>query len=533
MHTQDRSMPRSLALLLIAIAVALPAASWGAEAKKPARVAQTDPKKKPAQPKPAPAKAAEEDLPLNKDDLFGTTKPAAPTAAPAAAPAVKTEPKAPSSKDELFGDTAPSSKDELFGTAAAAKTKEPEARPASIKFKGFVQQETAYTYADPSHWSRGVFRGQLGASGQLGANLKWKATIRGDVDPVYFNSGFYNDEVKRDQRTDFLVGETYVDTSAGPVDLRLGRQNIVWGEMVGLFFADVVSAKDLRSFVLPTFDIIRIPQWAARAEYFAGDSHLEVIWIPYNSYDNIGKPGSEFFPIQAPPPPGFQQQFRAEVIPDRDLNNSNYGARASTLKAGWDLTAFYYRSTDASATFQREIVVAPVPTVTWQARHDRIWQAGGTLSKDLGPAVLKGEVIYTDGRSFNVTRTSEPTGLVRQDTWDWVLGFDFTLPRDTRLNVQGFQRIYREHDPDLYFDRVESGMSFLLNVKLFSKWEAEILHIQSLNRREYLSRPRLIWKLQPNLRVAFGVDIFEGPITGFIGRYRDRDRVYVETRYDF
>jgi len=51
---------------------------------------------------------------------------------------------------------------------------------------------------------------------------------------------------------------------------RLGRQHIVWGEMVGLFFADVVSAKDMRQFILPDFDMIRIPQWAARAEFLRG-----------------------------------------------------------------------------------------------------------------------------------------------------------------------------------------------------------------------------------------------------------------------
>ena len=30
-----------------------------------------------------------------------------------------------------------------------------------------------------------------------------------------------------------------------------------------------------------------------------------------------------------------------------------------------------------------------------------------------------------------------------------------------------------------------------------------------------------------------GVDIFNGPVTGFFGRYNDRDRVYAEFRYDF
>ena len=67
--------------------------------------------------------------------------------------------------------------------------------------------------------------------------------------------------------------------------------------MVGLFFADVVSAKDLREFILPDFDLIRIPQWAARVEYFKNDFHAEAMWIPVMSYDKIGKPGAEFFPI--------------------------------------------------------------------------------------------------------------------------------------------------------------------------------------------------------------------------------------------
>ena len=69
--------------------------------------------------------------------------------------------------------------------------------------------------------------------------------------------------------------ETYLDVSAGDWDFRLGRQQIVWGEMVGLFFADVVSAKDLREFVLPDFDYLRIPQWSVRTEYFKGDFHGE------------------------------------------------------------------------------------------------------------------------------------------------------------------------------------------------------------------------------------------------------------------
>ena len=124
-----------------------------------------------------------------------------------------------------------------------------------------------------------------------------------------------------------------IDTSAGNFDLRLGKQNIVWGEMVGLFFADVVSARDLRDFILPDFETIRIPQWAARAEYFGEESHFEVIWLPYPSVDEIGKPGAEFYPLHAP---------TTQIYKDQRTERSNLAWRApretvNPWQAEWDV----------------------------------------------------------------------------------------------------------------------------------------------------------------------------------------------------
>lgn len=407
---------------------------------------------------------------------------------------------------------------------------------ATPKLQGLVQQETAYTYTDPAHFSTAVIRAQLGSSGRFSENLKWKASVRGEFDPVYAWLDFYPDAVRNDQRLYGLIGETYLDTSVKGWDLRLGRQNIVWGEMVGLYFADVVTAKDLRHFILPSFDIVRIPQWAARGEYFWKDSHVELIWIPFTSFDRIGKPGSEFYPFQVPAPGGFSNSFRDDQLPARSLSNSNYGARFSTLVEGWDLSAFYYSSMDSSATFYRDVTFTGPTTgvITYTPRHDRIWQFGGTLSKDLTDSiVLKSEAVFTSGRSFNVTRLSQPNGVVQKDTIDYAIGLDFTLPADGRINVQLFQRHFGGHDPDMLQERFETGATFLYQRKFQQKFEAELLWIQSLNRWENLVRPRLSWRPEQNLRVSFGVDVFAGPVEGFLGRFSGRDRLFVETRYDF
>ena len=157
-------------------------------------------------------------------------------------------------------------------------------------WRGYVQGELAYTFGKPAHWSQMLVRSELDAQGAFNDRLKWKIGARLDANAVFYATDFYPSAVRRDQRVDVIWRENYLDVDAGDWDFRLGAQQIVWGEMVGLFFADVVSAKDLREFILPAFDIIRIPQWAARAEYAKNDFHAELVWIPVATYDNIGKP---------------------------------------------------------------------------------------------------------------------------------------------------------------------------------------------------------------------------------------------------
>ena len=428
---------------------------------------------------------------------------------------------AQSSRDALFDD------DNEAPTTQAPATAEATAPGHGIK--GFVQFEMARTTASPEHWSKLRTRGEVGSQGNFGDGLKWKANVRLDYDTVFDVNSYYPSAVAHDQRANAALRETYLDASAGDWDFRFGRQHVVWGEMVGLFFADVVSARDLREFILPDFDMLRTPQWAARAEYFKNDSHAELLWIPVATYDEIGKPGAEFFPYQ-PVLPGFVSQYRSEVQPSRNLSNGNYGVRLATLKNGWDVSGFHYSSMDIQPTFYREIVGS---TMIFEARHGRINQTGGTLAKDLGSVVLKGEAVYTTGRSFAVLNTAAVNGVVAQHTLDWAAGLDFTLPADTRFNVQLFERVFFDHNPDIISDKHENGYSLYASKKFGGKWEAQATFISSLNRSDWLFRPRVQWNFEQNWRLLFGADVFRGPPLGMFGQYSNRDRVYAEVRYSF
>jgi len=438
----------------------------------------------------------------------------------------------PASRDALFGDTqAPQSKDALFGGGSSPAEK------SAVKVNGSFEGLGAYTYSDPTHWSRGVGRLSLAAQGELSESVKWKLGGRVDGDIVYATSNFYLQPVKANQRFSAFWGENYLDFAASDSwDFRVGAQQIIWGEVVGLFFADVVSARDEREFLLPRFEYIRIPQWAARAEYFAGDSHLEFIWIPIPAFDRIGKPGADFSPapLPSPTPPAVAALFLDPQRPDRSLGNSNYGVRANTLISGWDMAAFYYRSSSASPTFYRLPTGNPAQPFVFQPRFDRIWQAGGTVSKDLGDMVLRAEAVYTNGLGYSTTDLSAPQGVVERSTLDYIVSVEFPLPGDTRLNVQGFQRAYfNGGGGDLVIKNDGFGASIFLSTKFSAAFEPQILWIQSFKNAGGLVRPRLNWYPAKNTAVGFGVDIFTGPDDGYFGRYNNRDRVYADFRYDF
>lgn len=430
----------------------------------------------------------------------------------------------------LAADDDPLGRDALFGDDIKPTASSKAASGDGVK--GFVQFEGAWTTSSPDHWSKLRTRADLNSNGKLGEGLKWKMGVRVDYDFVYGINDFYNSAVEQNQRFDVTLRENYLDYSAGNWDFRFGRQHVVWGEMVGLFFADVVSARDQREFILPEFDQMRIPQWAARAEYFSDDTHAELLWIPVASYDNIGRPGAEYFPYQ-PVPSGANVQYLPEQRPENNAQNMNYGIRLSTLKNGWDVSGFYYRSSDTTPTFYREIVLGPTPTFIYQARHDRIHQFGGTLAKDFGDIVLKAEGVYTRDRQFAVLNMTDPDGLAKQNTLDWAVGLDFTLPAESRLNIQLFQRQHFDHNPDLIADRLENGYSLFASTKLTNNWEAQATFISSLNRSDWLFRPRATWSIQRNWRLLLGADVFHGPSLGLFGRFDQRDRVYSEIRYSF
>src|SRR5262249_1397810 len=155
----------------------------------------------------------------------------------------------------------------------------------------------------------------------------------------------YPANVERDQEVDVDLRQALLSVSAGDFDLRVGRQQIVWGEALSTFITDVVNPKDFREFVLPEFSDIRIPLCALDATYTLGKGLvLEGVWTPDVRVNRFPKPGAEFEFFSLPLPPNVR--LASEQKPPMTLGNSQGGVRVSYLVSGWDVSVLYYDAFD-------------------------------------------------------------------------------------------------------------------------------------------------------------------------------------------
>ena len=411
---------------------------------------------------------------------------------------------------------------------------------AWLRVRGRVKEEFAYRLHDPGGVSKlrttGWLDGKLTFADWVSLRLEGRAW----GDGVFAVTDRYPENVRRDQETDVDLRQAVLSLSLGALDLRLGRQQIVWGEAISTFVSDVVNPKDFREFILPDFSEIRIPIWAIDGTYHLAEGvALEGVWTPDTRFNKTGKQGSEF-QFRGP-----AYRFRNPVVrvpdnPDEfSLARSAGGARLSYLVSGWDFTLLYYDGEDKTAVrYQRREAAARGPdTIVLEPRHPRLHIVGATVAKSIEPVVIRAEAAYSIGKRYETVDPLDPNGIVRRDTLDWLVGVDYTvLGVDTAFQVS--QKVLAGDATNLTRGGVEAPVTSSFALRLTTGFfdntlTATVLAVVNANRGDHRISGRLDYQLTGAITVSGGVDVFGGPRDTLYGQFTDNDRAYVEMSWKF
>ncbi len=412
-----------------------------------------------------------------------------------------------------------------------------------FRYSGFLRQETAYRLPSPNNFSKIKQLAVVDLKFLFNDTVHMKIGGRAWYDAVYDLTDQYPTDVENQMREEVALRDAYLDFFLPKLNIRLGHQQIVWGEAIAQFFADVVNPRDLREFILPTFDYIRLPIWAIDLRYFfLPNATWEIVASPDQTVDKLALPGADFsfFPAVGSffipaPPPGVGVVLLPADQPDTNFTTWNAGTRITYLVGGWDLSWLFYTSLDHQPALFKTLSFdanTGQTNILINQQFRRVYHYGFTFSKGVKSSIVRGEFVLTQGRYFN-TDNLQNQGVAQRPAISYVLGFDTTLGGKVDMISEFQQRVILGDVSDISDPTLSSWIVLRFEYGfLDEKLVPSLVFVAGL-QGDFMVRPRLDYNVTNSVTLRWGSDAFFGPLDTLYGEFRDKTRVYMETEWRF
>ncbi|MBN1300649.1 MAG: hypothetical protein JW995_05495 [Melioribacteraceae bacterium] len=337
-----------------------------------------------------------------------------------------------------------------------------------------------------------------------------------------------------DEKLELGIRQAYLDLYFDSFDIRIGKQQIIWGKADGVFITDIVSPKDMREFLLPDFNEIRVGVTALRFNYYLDNSTFELVWIPV--FTSTQMPDhSSIWSLQPEYLLPYSVDYSNTDVKDK-LGNSEIFAKYSLLSSAIDFELMAAYSWDDDPAFHSEKIinqnVGIVDSVVLKPEHHRLTTLGGSFSTTLGPLVLRGEGAYYTGKNFQSINPALDEGVVEKDYIHYLVGIDYTIG-DLKLSSQFIQQAVMDYDDYLINDEFENTITFLATMDFLRETvNVELFSYIGLNDRDALIRPKVTYDFVDGFQIMLGANLFIGN-EGQFGRYDKNDMVYTKLKYSF
>ncbi len=337
-----------------------------------------------------------------------------------------------------------------------------------------------------------------------------------------------------DSNLELGLRELYMDIFFDAVDVRIGKQQIIWGKADGVFITDIVSPKDLYEFLLPEFDEIRTGVTAVKLDYYSGDNTFELVWLPTFTPTILPDAQSIWFPaLNFPVQPVFDNSQRQVK---GSLENSEVFAKFSALTSlvDFEVMAGYAWDDDPTMHISKTIdpVTRQITSLTVTPRHHRLTIMGGSFSTTLGGVVVRGEGAFYQGKYFNTADPAVTDAVVKKDYAHYLIGLDYSL-WDIKLSGQFIQQAILDYDAAIDQDEYENTMTFLARRDFLRETlTLELFSYIGLEHNDALIRPRMLYDLTDGFELQLGANIFTGS-EGRFGQYDKNDMIYSKIKYSF
>jgi len=409
-------------------------------------------------------------------------------------------------------------------------------KPSVFSLNGDVELGASYNFAhdkpegNETDW-RGLsrLRAKLNLELDVKFSSSWQARIsgKGAYDFAYSIKGRdeFTDDVLDNYEKELELGETYIQGSlTKSLDVKIGRQIVVWGKSDSIRVTDVLNPLDIREPGLTDIEDLRLQVAMSRLDYYIGDWSLTGIAIHEIRFNKSPEYGSDFYPGSQPPP--------HEDKPDSCCKNTEYAAAINGIFSGWDIS-FYWADYYNDTPVMELIPAGPPPQI--QLKHARLKMFGVAFNAAVGNWLLKTEAAYIDGFEFFNTPYKDYSRT------DVLAGIEYSGFKDTTMSIEAVNRNINDFDEALELtpDNVQED-EFQWVFRLTRDFLNDTLTLTLIastygatGQDGAFQRFSAEYDVTDSIEIAGGVVLYQ---SGDLARFRnigDNDRLFCEIKYSF
>ena len=259
---------------------------------------------------------------------------------------------------------------------------------------------------------------------KLKTNAKWY------YDAIYdLRDKPYSADERKENHHEVELFDAYIEGSlADNVDLKVGRQVVVWGRSDTIRITDVLNPMDNRKPAMVDIEDLRLPVAMVKLDYFVGDWRITPMAIVEQRFSKNPPFGSAFNPMNDP------------HIAEEKPNDVTYALSIGAEFSGWDVNFYAARLYDDAGY----IKMGTTPT----KEHEKVTMYGTAFNFLVGSWLFKSEIAYFDGLKY--TTTQEKT-FARTDG---LLGLEYKGIADTLISYDVSLRHFNDYDNRLMHESV-------------------------------------------------------------------------------
>ncbi len=409
---------------------------------------------------------------------------------------------------------------------------------------------------------------QLAVEYRLTENLHLFTIFREWYDSVYDAESKWRrhsgnrKEMSRTKGTDWLR-ECYIDYYSEYLDIRIGKQQVVWGTADGVKILDIVNPIDYREFHLELtrgHDVdVKIPLWMLKVEYAPTvNGTLQFLFIP-DFESNFFAPAGAPYAVRAK----NAGEVRLDTLrnagidvaidnkkPAQTFENSSFGVRWLDVIGGFEYTLNYLHGYSNSMT-RHFLGVEPDgarSVAYFEDRYAETETLGASFSKVITKGPLRGykfwgEFAYIKNDDNGYGTKDDQVGVGEVDRYNYVLGIEKYFLTNWLIGFQFMQFWLEQEKEDGYhylngptsdiLDQCETMLSLSIRTDFMHERLLPRVLIQWGDDNDWAISPRAEYELRDYLILAWGMTLFNGKNSQLFGAFSDRDTMYFEVKLGF